>query len=774
MRGKLSGLIIFTCLLAFVVIALLLRIIPAYSQVFTGGWVKFSTPDAYYFMRLVDHLVYNFPHPMGADPYFWLAGLRGSSQNGFFELLLSTVALLVGAGSPSPELVDLVGTYFPVVLGALSVIPGYFLGKALFNRWGGLLTAGLLAVMPGEYLARTGLGAADRDCLQVFLVVITMLFTALAVKCGVDNELFAKNCDKAGRQAMVQASIYSLLAGISLGLFVLTWRGAFIFSAIILVFIIVQSIMDCLRGRPANYLFFSGAIIFISAALIFWPFAQNTTYRASIILDLIIVIAAFLVSWIVVRWRLRPFLYPTMLAVLGVAVLVGAYLVFPAPLEGIKSSLLGFGSIFFSALDQTVSENRSILFPSGQFTLYVLWVNYTTGFYLSLIGMGILTFQAIRSSRPGFTFLLVWSSTQLLLTLIMHRFALFYTVNVALLSAYSCLKFLEYLGSIKRASANPALPSITQQKSGRAKKLPSPSKVRVPLMSIVLGVLTVLLIVFLPNITTAIFISGLTPFAPSNAWCESLDWLKKNTPEPYGNPDFYYEDYTRAASDKYLYPDSAYAVTAWWDYGYWIVRIGHRLPSSDPAGGSGQKVAKFFTCQDLESAYTQARDMRSKYVMLNNLTVTRMYDSILLHAGMDRTQFFDGYYRPIAGTSKLEPVVLYHPEYYRSLAVRLYNFDGAAVTPKSCQVISYEERMSVEGKYKHLTSSQIFQSYEEALAFISAQPSGNYRIAGDNAFQCPVPLARVSGYRLAYSSDTKCQSADGTQMPEVKVFEYIK
>jgi dolichyl-diphosphooligosaccharide--protein glycosyltransferase len=421
-----------------------------------------------------------------------------------------------------------------------------------------------------------------------------------------------------------------------------------------------------------------------------------------------------------------------------------------------------------------VSENLPILFPAGQFSLYVLWVNYTTAFYLSLIGIVILTFYAVKDSKPAVIFLLVWSVIMLLLTLMMRRFALFYTVNVALLSAYCCLKFLEYLGSIKPAAANPLRRPPAQKISRSEKKLLRPSKRRVPLLSVVLGVLPVLLIVFLPNIPPAVFISSTLPFAPSNAWCESLDWLKKNTPDPYGNPAFYYEDYSKAASDKYLYPDSAYAVTAWWDYGYWIVRTGHRLPSSDPAGGSGGPVAKLFTCQDVESAYIQARELRSKYVMLNYHTVTEIYDSILLYAGIDRTQFFDAYYQPVADTGKLAPSVLYHPEYYRSLAVRLYNFNCAAVTPQSCRVISWEERMSVEGKYKHLTGSQAFQSYEEAAKFISSQKSGNYRIVSDNPLKSPVPLAPVAGYRLAYSSDSKAKSSDGAEMPEVKIFEYIK
>lgn len=771
MRGKLSGLIIFVCLLAFFVIALLLRIIPPYSQVFTGGWVKFEAPDVYYFMRQVDHLVYNFPNLMPDDPYFALSGGKSGGEFNFFVYLLSAVTLLLGAGSPSPQLIDLVGVYFPVVLGALAVIPGYFLGRALFNRWAGLLAAGLLAVMPGEYLARTGLGATDRDCLEVFLVVVTMLFTALAVKCASDNELLAKSYSKSNLKPIVQASIYSLLAGISLGLFLLTWKGAFIFSAIILAFFVVQSIIDCLRGRSANYLFFSGTLIFLSAALIFLPFIRDATYRASILLELIIVIAAALVSRIVIKMGWRPFLYPLLLAVLGVAVLGAAYLVFPAQLEGIKSGITA--NLSLSALDRTVSENLSVLSSAWQSALYVLWINYTTGFYLSLVAIVILIFEAVRGGRPGVTFLLVWSITMLLLTLMMLRFALFYAVNVALLSSYVCLKFFEYLGIIRRESANPAVQSVAQEKSGRDKKLSSPSKGGASLKRVILGGLPVLLLVVVPNIPTALFIADTLPFIPSNAWCQSLDWLKKNTPDPYGDPGFYYAEYAKVAPAN-LDPDSAYAVTAWWDYGYWIVRTGQRLPNCDPGGGNREQVAKLFTGQDLESAYAEAQGLRSKYLMLSYPTVTGMFDSILLYAGKDWTNYFDRYYRPVQGTSQLEPVALYYPEYYRSLAVRLYNFDGRAVTPQSCQVISYEERMSVEGKYKHLTGSQDFPSYEEAVKFISGQKSGNYRIVSDNPLQSPVPLAMVSGYRLAYSSDSKVQSSKGTETPEVKVFEYIK
>ena len=55
-------------------IALYLRVYLPYDQVFSGEWIKFTAPDAYYHMRLVDNLVHNFPHLMSFDLYMTYPG----------------------------------------------------------------------------------------------------------------------------------------------------------------------------------------------------------------------------------------------------------------------------------------------------------------------------------------------------------------------------------------------------------------------------------------------------------------------------------------------------------------------------------------------------------------------------------------------------------------------------------------------------------------------------------------------------------------------------
>ncbi|GAI16774.1 unnamed protein product, partial [marine sediment metagenome] len=58
-------------------------------------------------------------------------------------------------GSPSPHTIDAVGAYVPAILGTLTIIPVYFIGKELFNRWVGILAAALVAILPGEFLNRS-------------------------------------------------------------------------------------------------------------------------------------------------------------------------------------------------------------------------------------------------------------------------------------------------------------------------------------------------------------------------------------------------------------------------------------------------------------------------------------------------------------------------------------------------------------------------------------------------------------------------------------------
>ena len=167
----------------FMALSLVFRVALPYDSVFTGGWVKFTSNDAYFHMRLVDNLVHNFPHLTHFDPYFIYPG--GATTSGgvhFFDYLLAIIIWIIGLGSPTQHTIDVVGAYYPAVLAALTVIPVFFIGKALFNRWVGVMAAFLAALLPGEFLGRSILAFTDNHVAETLFSTVAVLFFILAVK----------------------------------------------------------------------------------------------------------------------------------------------------------------------------------------------------------------------------------------------------------------------------------------------------------------------------------------------------------------------------------------------------------------------------------------------------------------------------------------------------------------------------------------------------------------------------------------------------------------
>jgi dolichyl-diphosphooligosaccharide--protein glycosyltransferase len=352
---------------------------------------------------------------------------------------------------------------------------------------------------------------------------------------------------------------------------------------------------------------------------------------------------------------------------------------------------------------------------------------------------------------------------------------------VAVLTGYLCWLVLAISGFNKLAAKPTNQPQQISKKAKYKRPEGAISGANVATMS--LAVLAILFGVFLPNFgiypnstASAIYTAKQAPYAPSDAWYESLSWLKANTPEPFDNPDFYYQRYQTPAPGKaYQYPSTAYGVTAWWDYGYWITRIGHRIPTSNPGTGN-MGEASIFVAQDEPSANKLSDKFGSKYVMIDRdiASANGKFHALATLSGSSPDKFYDIYYR--VNKNRLEPVWLFYPEYYRSLVVRLYNFDGSQVSPKSSTVISYEEKKSPDGQlYRQITSERKFDSYELAQTYISnilSQKTGNYLIVGQDPFTSPVPLPVIEHYKLIYASKGIVVETGKGMVPAIKIFEY--
>jgi len=350
-----------------------------------------------------------------------------------------------------------------------------------------------------------------------------------------------------------------------------------------------------------------------------------------------------------------------------------------------------------------------------------------------------------------------------------RRFGYYYAINAALLTGYFSWKMLDVAGLSKLLVKSKEVVGVVKKFKKKEKKRkikaepktfmqPRGAWVRV----IVVGI-AIFFLVFFPNIGK-VEATAKARSLMDQGWYSSCLWLKDKSPEPFGDPDFYYELYP--PRDEFEYPETAYGVMSWWDYGWFIMQIAHRTPNANPGQAGAVQAGKFFTAQNESSANEKADESGTKYVMIDYAMATSKFYAMVEWAGGNVSEFYEFYYQRTQDGGQWG--VLYYPAYYNSTVARLYNFDGKAVTTTETVVISYSKEVSPEGiSYKEITGGWTFPTYEDAQAYVAAQASGNYRIVGDDPFSSPVPLEELNSYELVY------QSREGITSTTVKIFEYL-
>ena len=805
-KGKASPkLTVGILLFLFFGISLSIRVIFPFDYVFGGEVTKFTSIDAYYHMRLVDNLAHNFPSLTGFDPYYIYPGGITTGGIHFFDWLIACVIWIIGLGSPTLNLVDTVGVYFPAVLAALTVIPVFFIGRALFNKWVGVMAAGLTAIFPGEYLGRSILGFTDNHVAETLFISVTFMFLIMAIKCGSERKLTFNHLIKRDRTVIIRPLVYSLLAGIFLGIFLNTWSGALLAAFIISLYFIIQFIISHFRRQSTDHLTITGVIMFLVAVIMFIPVDAEQFILTSLCIGLLIPVVLSGVSRLMATRNLKPIYYPVALIVLALAGLGLFYLISPGLLNAILSKLSIFAPSGASAA--TTLEMQPFLSPQGRFSTGVAWGNYTTSIIIApCVILFLLFYRAIyrRDTSDEENLFLLWTIIVLVLTLVQRRFAYYLVVNIALLSAYFSWQVMWLVGLRKLVKKTEPATEVAQEASAKtAKQAKQPKKHLISIYHIntVLAVIVVFFFVFFPNITKAKDVAMQPQYAPTDAWQESLIWMKNNTPEPFADqPDAYYRLYEPPPPEEgFLYPESAYGVTSWWDYGYWITRTAHRIPNTNPSQAAKPivKVANFFLAENESSSEEIRAELGSSYVVIDydiatmrlvyhtsgQVSILGKLAAIFTWAERQHADYFDIYLVPY-GENMLLPKMYYYPKYYNSMIVRLYNFNGEAVIDGSPIVIQYDERVDKDGNhYKVVTDAPEFSSYQEALEYIESQETGNYRIVGSNPFISPIPLEGLEHYRRVYSSNQIVEYNDlligeeinvaTSMVPEVKIFEYL-
>jgi dolichyl-diphosphooligosaccharide--protein glycosyltransferase len=374
--------------------------------------------------------------------------------------------------------------------------------------------------------------------------------------------------------------------------------------------------------------------------------------------------------------RLKTIYYPIIL----IATLIIGLLAIRVISPSIFGSITGISATIFSAKTggfNTIGEVSSIFYRGGVFTLSSVWYNFATGFFLSLIAMVMLAFSIWKDKKPEELLIFVWAFIILLAIYGQNRFAYYYSINVAVLSGYFAAKVLDMTGWKKIEDA-------CHDKMNSIGELPGCLSKNVKIAHLTTIFLLLLLVAY-PSYNLAMQQSQYTSGA-NDYWLEALFWMEANTPDP--GIDFLKIYDAPEKGELFDYPDTAYGVMSWWDYGHEIEAIARRLPNANPfqegIGGRRNSIEEenqpgastFFTASSEEEATAVLEDihpdpekMGTRYIMSDIEMATGKF-----YAMTAWTLDTNNYYIPVQSDQGV--VTVPGERYYNSMEAKLHIFDG--------------------------------------------------------------------------------------------------
>lgn len=657
--------------------------------------VFFIGTDPYYHARHVTYSVENFPrtlqydpmtqYPIGTDP-----GQFGTLFDQLGAALAWLAGLFVDGGEPSQETLLDVFVAYPAILGALAVVPIYLFARAWLGRAGGLVAAVVAALLPGEWLVRSLAAYVDHHVLEAVLSTLAVWATLVAVRAWersgvtvteVQREPKALWDPARGRHAL----FVSFGAVIAFWLYLAAWPSGVLFIGIVGVWILLDTLFERARGLDPSPVVLTGVVVFLPLffLLLFQDrcdrcadfSALNYTWMQPVSALLVALASAALGALALVwdRRTLPRWAYPA--AAVGV-VLVGLLVVRLALPQLWGNTLSGFSwitGIGVADTRLTIAEAQ----PPGIDRMYN---EFGLLFYTAMAGFAGVLVSALRGMRRADTLVVVWAVLATSAAFTQARFLYYLAVIVALLNAELYTKLVAGYRALARAMS-----STKGKKGARAKSEGSDQQLA---MNAHAFAAVVLVLALLPvNVLGTEGCQGANAwtladcFAPGEEvlWHRPLVWMKDNTPPVGLSLSEQYDEPPRG--QRFDYPEGAYGVLSWWDYGHQIEFEAERPPVANPFQQQAPLASQIFTAPSEGEALALLDDYLGpentvRYVVIDDAMASTKFTAITIWAGVDDVYSSGGRKRielPEGGSLEL-PVI--GPRVERMFLIDLYYSDG--------------------------------------------------------------------------------------------------
>ncbi len=627
------------CLIAIFCLALFFRIYFSYDKVFSNpDLVKYAFDDGVYHTRLVESelLGGSFPWRMGFDPFTYFPFGTYIHFAPLFDFILALVIWLLSLGKPTLQSINNFAPFIPPAMGSLVVILAYFVGKRIWDKKIGLLSAFLVGLFP-SFMHRSLLGNTDHHVGEMF-------FSALAMMCLIFlvGEIYKKeglNLKQAIKDRKIL--LLSFLTAVAFGFYLLVWVGAVVFFAITFLFFVLYYFSQYFYKKSQEWILLVCLLIFIVPFLMILPWFGNPdilnarlyglSQLAFFVAGIFSLSFLFFAGSLAKKYKVGPikFLVILIFSVLMISGLIKS--IFP----GVFSALMGL----VSGVNYGIAGNplaREFISEMGPLKFSGAFNSFSSFFFIALLSLIIIIYQFFQDRDPKKLLLIIWTFFIALMSGIVpifgqNRFAMYLSLNVALLSSYLLVRGWQFGWSARKKFME-----MAEQ---------SDLKFYFSVTSYLILFCVLFFALYpapfnlgndfprnLPWIVQTAISSAKNPTISSSDWYETVQWLKNNTPDPGID---YYSFYRGPGVDKntgkiipFSYPEQAYGIMAPWGVGHMITYYSHRIPISNPfQEGIGLKKngkvtelgeGVFFLENDEIKATQYLDKLRAKYVVIDD------------------------------------------------------------------------------------------------------------------------------------------------------------
>jgi dolichyl-diphosphooligosaccharide--protein glycosyltransferase len=735
-------------LFLIVAAAFAVRVYAPWNTVFAGDRIDFLETDAWYHVRLIENQVRNWPWRVTLDPYAAPGG-QFVPVAPFFDTITATVAFVMHGRDAGASQIERIAVFVPPVLGVITIVIVWALGRDVFDRRAGLLGAALLAVLPGHFLDRTLLGFYDHHALEACLAMATLYTFAHALR----------------------SQKSAAIAGVVLGLYLLGWSSGAFFVAVLIVWLMLL-VPFAGTGDELSRAASASGIAALVALVMVVVFQDARMYRYGSQIVALVALAGVALAIRVAAGRLTVRLPPAG-AIFGAVAVVGAVAAavvwWLAP--GLVTQLLfDIQRLAPSARRMAVLEARPLFLYPGSFNWEQPWEFFRTGFFIGVIALVAFLVQLWRDRRA--IDLLIWLFTvaMFVATIGQNRFGYYLVPACALLGGWLAVRILDW-GGVPFDS-----PALAQGKP-HANRPPAktPKKRFGPTREI--AVVIVAAGMFAPNMVPAVLVASRSGSFPSY-WHETMLWLRDNTPPPFARAANAGEEYYYARYSRDAVPPPDYSVMTWWDFGYWISQVARRVPVANPTQERAPNAANFYVSTTEQDAVAALLRDRARYVvidwelpfrMMGDGSVMGRFQSVIDWSGAEHAKYYQVFYRWDNGW---HAVWAFHEAYYRSMTYRLMVLGGRAAVPShTTSVVVVNDRVDENGmRFLEALSRQTYATYDEAVEAAKVPPAnGRAVVVGLDAWRPAFPVEPLTSIREVHATRTPGQKP--SEAPWVRVFE---